>query len=273
MLWRGSKSPTRRAARPEANDGAPRRTACDPQTGEVFELETEQWPATLAAAAVSLYLIAATLFLLWLLFDTWSGRNLALTWLGFTSAQTNVALFKPMVFVAIGGALGGSVDGIRSVITWHSKYNAYGVRFVWKDISLPLVGAAIALVVYMALLSGDGLVGGDASLVSAKTPTMVAFALAWIAGFSGQQVFKWLDAQANRLFRVARADQVIMPSLFGMTRKDAEESLKTWRLTLGQTRFAVAPDRIGLVIGQSPNPGEVTDPTKPVEITLGDTRG
>ncbi len=48
-------------------------------------------------------------------------------------------------------------------------------------------------------------------------PRSRRFALAGLAGFSARQVFRWLDAQANRLFKVAKSNQIAVPDLQGKT--------------------------------------------------------
>jgi hypothetical protein len=131
--------------------------ATDDQTGKRFEIAHENVLACLAAHVSALYLFVTLGFLLWLLFDTWSGRNYLLSDRGYDPATLTSAPFRLMAIVAIGGAVGGTADGIRSTIVRHTERNAYGARFLWKDLSLPLIGAAVGSIAYMTVRSGVGL--------------------------------------------------------------------------------------------------------------------
>lgn len=253
----------------EVKDAKPK-FAIDEQTGKSFEIEPETLYATVIASLSAVYLISALAFLLWLLFDTWTGRDLLLESLGYGKTRLAAVSFRLFAFVAIGGAIGGVVDGIRSNIAWHSERKAYGPRFIWKDLSLPLTGAAVGLLVYATLRTGAGAVSGDFSLdQKGGAPTVIAFAAASLAGFSAQQVFRWLDAQANKLFRVTDGAQTVVPDLSGKTADEAEALLKTWKLTLGLTNEETAAANIGKIVKQSPGPGAVVADGKAVDITVG----
>ena len=171
-----------------------------------------------------------------------------------------------MAYVAIAGALGGAVDGIRSIIAWHSERKAYGARYIWKDLSLPPIGAAVGLIAYLTLRSGVGVVNGDFSLQQqGASPAVAAFAVAALAGFSSFQVFRWLDAEANKLFRVVKISQTIVLDLSGMSVDEATAALKSRKLALG----TVSGDKAWAdeVVGQSPPPGAKVPEQTSVDVT------
>jgi PASTA domain len=244
--------------------------AFDEQTGKYFKIKREELPGIIMACMSAIYLITSLAFLLWLLFDTWTGRNLLPVSLGYDPKTLASGSFRTPAFVAIGGAMGGAVDGIRSIILWHSEREAYGPRFIWKDLSLPFTGATLGLLAYVTVKTGAGVFTGDFSLdQKGASPVMAAFAIAALAGFSSHQVFRWLDAQANKLFRVVGVAQTIVPDLTGKSVAEATAALKTWKLQLGATNQTPDDAHIGKVIKQSPSPGSEVAGGDSVDITVG----
>jgi hypothetical protein len=261
------------AASKAKRDRQSRRTglyAVDEQTGTSFEIVHEDWFGTLMGGVSGAYSTVFTAVLLWLLFDTWSGRNQLLGALGYdTRALAKSPTFHIMAYVAIGGALGGTVDAIRGLVAWHSEREGYGPRFIWRDASLPFVGATVGLLVYLTVRSGAGVLDGNFSLTpKGGSATLAAFALAGLAGFSARQVFRWLDAQANRLFSVAKT-QVAVPELAGRTVDEVKTLFPGWRLNLGAVAEAEDAQNVGKVIKQSPAPGAVVGADTAVDITIG----
>jgi len=242
----------------------------DEQSGKPFEIQREGPLGALMACVSAIYLLCALAFLLWLLFDTWSGRNFILDRFGYSKETLTSNAFRLMAFVAIGGAMGGTVNGIRSVISWHSERRAYGPRFIWKDLSLPLTGAAVGLFVYVSVRGGVGILNGDFTFdQKGSAPAVGAFAVASLAGFSSQQVFHWLDAQANKIFLGVKGAWTVVPSLKGKTFDEAEAALKTSKLTLGPKAEVADSANIGKILKQSPGPGSVVSEGEPVAVTVG----
>jgi hypothetical protein len=247
-----------------------REIATDDQTGQSYVLDPEHWFGTVVAGISAIYLISALALLLWLLVDTWSGRNTLLVRWGYDNAKLATGSFRLMAYVAIAGALGGSVDGIRSLISWHAERRAFGARFFWKYLSLPPVGAAVGLIAYLTLRSGVGLVNGDFTLNQRGTPpALAAFAVAAVAGLSSLQVFRWLDAEANKLFNVGKATQTVVPDLLGMSADGAKAALKARKLSLGTV--SGDPGGADTVVRQSPAANAKVPEQAPVDIHFGPT--
>jgi len=268
LIWlaRSDTGPAKSAATPKPVP----EIATDDQTGQPYVLNPENWFAIVVAGVSAIYLICALVFLLWLLFDTWSGRNTLLVRWGYDNAKLATGSFRLMAYVAIGGALGGTVDGIRSIIAWHAERRAYGPRFFWKDLSLPPVGAAVGVIAYLALRGGVGVVNGDVTLDQpGSSPAVAAFAVAALAGFSSLQVFRWLDAGANKLFNVATVTRTIVPDLTNMTVDQATAALKTRKLVLG----TVSGDQqwVDNIVRQSPAPNAKVPEQTAVDVTCGAT--
>lgn len=244
--------------------------AYDEQTGKLFRLKREDKFAAKIAGVSATYLILMLGFLLWLLFDTWAGRNQLLVYWGYDPKLLSSDTFRLLALVAIGGAIGGAVDGIRSIVAWHSEREAYGPRFIWKDLSLPLTGAAVGLLVYITVRGGAGAFSGDFSLSGGGgAPELAAFSVASLSGFSSQQVYRWFDAQANKLFRVVQENRRVVPDLSGKTVDEVKEILGNWKLTLGATKQQVDDAHVGKVVKQFPNPGAIVSGTDAIDITIG----
>lgn len=256
--------------KPEAGPN-PKRVINDDQTGIPYEVELESPLATLAASISALYLLGTLVFGGWLLLDVWSGQNRFLIRLGTSPAPLASATFRMMAFVAIGGALGGTVDGIRSVISWHCQYKAYGPRFIVKDLILPPLGGIVGLAVYVTVQGGAGLFNGDFTLdPKSDSAHLAAFAVAFLGGFSSLQVFRWLDAQANKIFNVAADDtkiKTLVPKLIDMDLAQARKALADRKLVLGTVTPAHAAGTL-TVKTQAPIEGTVVDAKSPVDLTL-----
>jgi hypothetical protein len=181
----------------------------DPQTGKEFCLEDEGPFDIFAASFAALYLIATLGFLGWLLFDTWAGSNFLVERVGYSEDVVTSDTYRLIVFVAIAGALGGTVAGIRSVVHWHAENKAYGARFIWRDLARPWVGATLGTLVYVSIRGGVGVINGDFTLDDASGITAFsAFAIAAVSGFSSPQVYKWLDDKADKLLSFVKPDKV-----------------------------------------------------------------
>jgi hypothetical protein len=248
----------------------------DEQTGHLFKVKPETGFAVIVAAISATYLIAALLFLLWLLFDTWSGRDVLLVRMGYDKAVLAAGSFRLLAYVAIGGGIGGAVDGLRAIIFWHAEKKGYGPRFIWRDLALPPMGAAVGLIAYAIVRGGVGLLSGDVSLdPKSGTPVMAAFAVGTLAGFSALQAFRWFDWQANKIFGTTTASQISVPELTGLSVDEAATVLKAQNLTLGaQAHVQGVPEdqsaaKDYVVSWQSPESGKQVDVQSAVNVTLG----
>ena len=143
-----------------------RPVATDDQTGKPYEIEREKWWDTISAVASAMFLVATLAVLLWLLFDIWAGNNTLFAHFGYAGGRLESAAFHLFAYVAIGGAMGATVDGIRMNIVWHAERGAYGHRFLLRDLALPLLGMAVGLFAYVILRSGVGVIAGDLNSTS-----------------------------------------------------------------------------------------------------------
>ncbi|HEX7320646.1 MAG TPA: PASTA domain-containing protein [bacterium] len=230
--------------------------AVDEQTGKAFKLFPESQRDIIAAVISMLYLIGMLVFLCWLLFDFCVGQIFLLR-LIFPQNQGVISspFFKLVMYTVIGGGLGGIINGMRSIIIWHSERQAFGWRFVWKYVSLPLVGIVLAAIVYAIIRGGIVAFAGDfGSNSSTTTQALSAFAIGALAGYGSNKVFVWLDDQVNRLLKITETVKVQVPDLTGKTKEEAESILKEIKLNLGKIELILSdsPDVLGKVIEQNP---------------------
>ena len=222
----------------------------DPQTGQVFKRAPEKWYDTVAAWLSIAYLLGMLAFLAWLLFDIWIGQ-FSLMAAYPNRGSLGSPIFKLLSYTAIGGGLGGIVNGIRSFIGWHAERHAFGARFVWKYVALPPLGATLAILVYGLVRGGiavfSGGFTGDASTISSLT----AVSIGALAGYGSQQVFIWLDEQVNKLFAVAT---VAVPDLSSKAQAEAVRMLQDLKLKPGKITQEPTDDtaKEGKVIRQNP---------------------
>lgn len=247
--------------------------ARDDQTGKLFELETEQWWDILAATISIFYLIAMLIFFSLLLVDICTGGNTLLKLNLINAEMHKSALFRLIAFTIIGGGLGGVINGMRSFIGWHCERRAFGWRFVWKSISLPLLGATLAAVVYAVIRGGIAAFGGDFNLENAgAAQEFSAFAVGSLAGYGSHKVFRWLDAQVDKLFKITPESVATtkVPNLVDKTQKEAEVLLKEANLIIGKVdqKPEEDPNKTNKVIDQNPLPDTVAPTGSSVDITI-----
>jgi hypothetical protein len=248
--------------------------AFDDQTGKSFKLEPEKWWDALAATFSILYSIAMLFFFSWLLFDICIGSKILVRFIFKDSAAQPPALFRLIAFTVIGGGLGGVINGIRSFIGWHCERKAFGWRFLWKNISLPLLGAILAAIVYAIIRGGIASFGGDFNLSEANaTQEFSAFAVGSLAGYGSHKVFKWLDAQVDKLFKIqpGEAAKTTVPNLTDKTQEEAEAVLKEANLKLGKVDQKPVEDltKVNKVIDQNPAPDSSAPAGSSVDIIVG----
>jgi hypothetical protein len=179
----------------------------DPQSGRKFLLRPESAKDWWAASSSYVYQIAMMLILTFLTLDTLLERNRLMTnVLGFSEEPLKTDTYKTLAVTFFAGALGGTLDAIRSLTRWHSEVNAYSRRFFLRDLAMPLSGALLAIVVYAVLRSGAGVLSGDFSLEGQTlfVSIMSASAIGFVAGFNSLQVYRWVDDVANRQFSTKR---------------------------------------------------------------------
>jgi hypothetical protein len=248
--------------------------AQDEQTGKVYELEPERCRDTIAATISILYSIAMLIFFSWLLIDFCTGNRLLLRFLIPQNAKIlESSLFRLIAYTVLGGGLGGTINGIRSVIIWHCERRAFGWRFVWKNITLPLLGVVLAAIVYAIIRGGIAAFGGGFAIPAeaGDTQAFSAFAVGAIAGYGSHKVFRWLDEQVNKLFRISPVSETRVPDLNNKTKDEAEALLKEVKLNLGKVNHKPVENqaRIDKVINQNPGPDSKIPVGGSVDITLG----
>lgn len=176
--------------------------ARDEQTGKEYELIPEKKLDMFIALLSTIYLLFSLVFSLWLLFDVWT-RNYSFV---FGNSNLKNALFNQAfqtpAYAFIGGLLGGTVNGIRSIISWHSERKSFGSRFIYKYLSLPLLGGTLALFAYALLSSGIAVLSGvSPSGTENANASLSMFSLGALAGYGSHKLFVWLDSHVNRIFK------------------------------------------------------------------------
>jgi beta-lactam-binding protein with PASTA domain len=248
----------------------------DKQTGEFFYVIQEKKPDRFAARVSIIYTLAVLGYLSWLLLDTWTGEYpfwLKKAYPG-SLTQLNYPIFKLVIYTALGGGMGAAVNNIRSFVYWHSELNAFGKRFFWKYVSMPPLGAVLAVMVYAIIRGGTTLISGSPSGEVLPATSLAAWVMGALAGYGSGKVLIWLDDKVNTLFKVeTKAGKV--PDLTGKTQDEAEQLLKGSNLVLGDVseQQTSEPTKIDKVISQTPVPGTEAASGSSVVITLGKEMG
>lgn len=246
----------------------------DEATGKMVRLRPETPGDQAAAIASGVYLLAMLAVFFWQLFDVWVGRYTLALWLGYGDRLEAVAdpLFRLIAYAIVGGGLGGTVNGIRSLLAWHVEWGAFEQRYLWKYLTMPWLGATLALFVFALVRSGVAVVGGD--MVPADgdlRQSLSTLILGILSGYGAREVFIWLDAQVTRMFKVAPPVEREVPKLIGLTRPEAEKILAASDLRLGAVEEAeVESDaEVDRIIRQAPVPPQVLTRGRAVDVTFG----
>ncbi|MDW8325194.1 MAG: PASTA domain-containing protein [Anaerolineales bacterium] len=251
----------------------------DPNTGQLVPVERESRADRMAALFSMAYLLGMMAFFFWALFDVWIGRFTPLRWLGYNTPtdleRLNEPIFILLAYAFLGGGLGGTVNGIRSLLTWHSEWAVFERRYVWKYITWPWLGTALALIVFALVRSGVAVLGGD---VVTERPeeinlrqTLSTLVVGILSGYGAREVFIWLDAQVSRFFRTERGEQREVPDLLGLPLAEAEARLAEEKLSLGEVleQDCGRPEDVGRVLAQSPEPKKKLAVGGAVNVTVG----
>lgn len=238
--------------------------AVDEQTGKSFAVRPEAKQDTLAARVSAVYLLGVIVLFSWLLFDTWIRAFTIPSLLGYDTARLDSPLFRLLAYAALGGGLGGALTGLRSVLQWHAEKAAYGRRYVWKAVGLPLQGGVLAVLVYVLLRTGIGALNGDFTLQDNELATLSALGLGGLIGYGSHKVFVWLDAQVNRMFHVGFS--AVVPNLAGKDLRQGVRLLENVSLSLGPVTEEEAKEPPGTVVRQSPAAGSRV--SSPIEVQV-----
>jgi hypothetical protein len=168
-------------------------------TGDLFPAKgsDEDKLNTQVGTICMFYLLLSIFFISWLLFDIWIGQHSLARWGGYELEPLNTPVFRLVFFTVLGGALGGVVNGIRSLL---DHYPDFDRRYAWKYIMAPWLGAALALVAYTLLNSGLSIFGADNVAGGSPAQILAMFSTGFLAGYGARDVFVWLDSQVARLF-------------------------------------------------------------------------
>jgi hypothetical protein len=252
----------------------------DQQTGNVYELHRESTLDTEAAIASIVYLLAMLYFIIRLFIDVCSGEMKLMSWFSTKVDLTclSSATCCAITYAAIGGALGGIVNGFRSILNWHTDRESFSWRHIWRYIILPFLGASLAVIVYAVVRSGLAAVGvdlepakGAENCVPAKQ-VFVLIALGALCGYGSHQVFRWLDLQVAKIFKTA-GTEVIVPDLDNLPIEDAIKAIQAAKLKVGNIDYGDggASLKSYRVKGQKPEKGQTVQESTSVDITLKQT--
>lgn len=263
---------------------APRKVK-DAQTGKDFDLIPEGRLDVLFAWISAAYSIAVILYLTYVVLDMLYGQ--AATVAAAAAAGTpapappsmslpvrllpvlNVPASKLIFYTAVGGAIGASVNNLRSFITWHAEERAFGWRFIWKYLAMPPLGGTLAVLVYGILQGGMAVFTGGSAPTGNQVTSLSAWATGTLAGYGAHKVFKWLDDKVNSLFKVEAA-QTTVPDVKGQSPDQARKMLTDAQLEVGTVSEAPASsDQVGKVIAQAPAAGIQSECGRKVDLTVG----
>ncbi len=231
---------------------------------ESNHLKEEQAGKRLATLAV-LYLLLMLGFFAWLLFDTWIDAHTLFRLVGYDLTKLSTPFFHLIAYTIIGGAIGGIINGIRSVLLY---YKGFQSSYFWKYVSAPWTGAALAVIGFAILRSTVAIFGGSASAAPTDTPQFLAnFGIGVLAGYGAKDVFVWLDKQVSKLFAVEEQT----PDVMGQPEPVAVSQIQAQSLAVGAvaTVPAQTPGEAGTVVDQAPAPGTPIERGQPVDIVVG----
>lgn len=251
----------------------PNKIIVDEQTGQAFEALPEHWPDVLSAWISAAYSLVVIGYLGYVVFDIWSGQYKL--WPASIPSENPAAanVFKLIVYTAAGGGMGAAVNNIRGFVSWHAERKAFGWRFIWKYLSLPPLGATLAVLVYGILQGGMAVFnGGNVGGTGTAITSLSAWATGTLAGYGCHKVFIWLDDKVNTLFKVDGRTTTNVPDLIGKTNEEAEKALEDAKLKVGQVTNepTTEPAQVGKVMTQEPAAGVEIACNNKVNFSIGE---
>lgn len=172
----------------------------DPQTGDIYPKYTEG-PRDFFAAYVSLFYSVGILpYLCRLLLDTWTETYAGWPMSAYKIQMVNHAHeeLRILICAAIGGGIGASVNNIRSFVLWHSERQSFGWRFVWKYLSMPPLGATLAVIVNFIIQGGVAVFASQDH--RAEGVPFSALATGALAGYASSKVLICWTIKPTRYF-------------------------------------------------------------------------
>ncbi len=152
------------------------------------------------------YLILTVFLFAWELFDTWVGQHSLPRLLGYNLVRLDTPDYRLVVYTILGGALGGSINGIRSCI---QNYSIFDKKFLWKYITAPVMGGTLGLFVYALVHTSTSMLGGGNLTIGVGTAQALSnFAVGVLSGYGSKDVFIWLDSQVQKLFQPSKQEKV-----------------------------------------------------------------
>jgi hypothetical protein len=239
----------------------------DERTGKIFKIIPESALDKRIAIYAICYLLIMLLFFFLALLDIYSKQFRLVTAFGFDKPKSPI--FQLAAYTLIGGGIGGVINGIRSFLFWHCDYYAFHHRFVWKYITGPWTGTALALIVFALVHSGVAVLGGGGNTGSIDLGRALSmFSIGALAGYGSRDVFIWLDAQVKKFFRVSAAGKV--PDLIGQKKEEAGKILKAAGMSLGDITEKEVDERglDGTIIEQVPVGGAEIKESKTVDVVI-----
>ena len=197
----------------------------DEQTGKSYEVVPERtWDVVVAVLSI-LYLFVVLVTFTYLFFAIWTDYSIEI-------GDPKSPVFLLMAFAVVGGGLGGAINGIRSFIGWHAEREAFKRRYVWKYISQPLLGVALAAMVYAFFRSGLVAFGGNfAPNENFANQALAAFAIGALSGYGSRRVLIRMDRLVKKLFKTADTDTdavgIKVPDLKGKTEEELHKGNPT----------------------------------------------
>ncbi|HEY0726952.1 MAG TPA: PASTA domain-containing protein [Pyrinomonadaceae bacterium] len=253
----------------------PNKIIVDEQTGQAFEALPEHWFDVLSAWISAAYSLMVIGYLGYVVLDVWSeAYKLWPSWITKQIEDPGSAnVFKLIVYTAVGGGMGAAVNNIRGFVSWHAERRAFGWRFIWKYLSLPPLGATLAVLVYGILQGGMAVFnGGNVGGTGTAITSLSAWATGTLAGYGCHKVFIWLDDKVNTLFKVEGRTTTKVPDLVGKTSEEAEKALEEAKLKVGEVtkEKTTNPAQIGKVITQRPEDGVEIACDSKVNFSIGE---
>jgi hypothetical protein len=249
----------------------PKQFIVDPQTGQVSELKDETRLDTATATFSIAYLLVMLGFFAWQFLDIFTGQMMLLNWI-ITNPERTECLGEGaclvIVYAIIGGGLGGTINGLRSILNWHAERQAFSSPHTWRYIALPWLGATLATFVYALMRAGADVIGGD-NVTGNDTAIQFfsAFAIGTLSGYGSFAAFKWLDARVAKLFKISDVPMVKIPDLKDKTDQDAERTLQELQLNIKAHK---PTNGAGKVVSQTPSEGQKVPKGSVVDITIAD---
>lgn len=172
-------------------------------SGKMISAETAR-SYSRQVVVVVVYYVVFLLFSIWFILDAFADKFSLIGVFGVdldAIQPENAAQLEAIVFAVVGGFLGSTLYGIRTLFNIYAKGERdYDPRWLPKYYTLPWEGAGLSVVVLALFRGGVAAFGGTVASDPTEVNSFTTFATGALVGYGTREVVGWLGGIIGSMF-------------------------------------------------------------------------